>query len=85
MGEQGEDIVCAAISALSQTAANTLETVARIHPIVHIGEGFLSVRLPKGLGRSARYKASIILRTAQQGFLDIAASYAKYIRISNKN
>lgn len=77
----GEDIVCASVSAVSQTAANALETVAGIRPTVAIGDGFLSVRLPKGLTPRQKDIARIILRTAQQGFMDMASAYPEFIRI----
>ena len=78
----GEDIVCAGVSALAQTAANALETVAGIRPILHMGDGFMSVRLPRELDPGKLFVARIILKTVQQGFTDIVASYPQYVRIS---
>ena len=80
---RGEDIVCAGVSALAQTAANALETVAGLEPIVHVGDGVLSVRLPNGLSRRQRKDADIILRTVEQGFRDIAAAYAQHVTIND--
>jgi len=77
----GEDIVCAGISALAQTAANALETVAGLDPIIHTGDGFLDLRLPKGLSRRQRRAADIILRTVEQGLRDIALAYAQHVKI----
>lgn len=79
---QGEDIVCAGLSALAQAAVNALETVAGIKTTPRIGEGFLSVRLPRGLTKRELRTARIILRTAEQGFIDIAAAYPHYVRVS---
>lgn len=81
---EGEDIVCAAISALSLTAANALTSVAGFQPLLHVGDGFLSVRLPRRLTPTMRRTADIILKTAERGFSDIAAAYAEYVRISNQ-
>ena len=81
-GDYGEDIVCAGISALTQTAVNALEAIAGIQVRLHIGDGYLSIRLPKGLGARQRYDAQIILRTAQQGLKDMAQAYPQYLRIS---
>ncbi|MCL1964007.1 MAG: ribosomal-processing cysteine protease Prp [Firmicutes bacterium] len=78
----GGDIVCAGISALAQTAVNALETVGRIKTTPHIGEGYLSVRLPRGLAARELHRARIILRTVRQGFIDIAASYPHHVRVS---
>ena len=43
--EEGSDIVCAAVSALTQTCVNALETFTGILPAVRMNEGFLAVRL----------------------------------------
>ena len=79
---EGEDIVCAGISALAQAAVNALETVAGVQATPHVGEGYLSVRLPGGLSAGKLHRARIILRTVRQGFISIAASYPRYVRIS---
>ena len=79
----GADIVCAGVSALAQTAANALETVAEVEPIVHVKDGFLSVRLPKSLSRRQGKDADIILKTVEQGLRDIADTYAQYITIDH--
>lgn len=78
----GEDIVCAGVSALALAAINALETVAHIPAHPYIGDGYVSIRLPKGLSRRQRDDAQIILRTAQQGFTDIAAAYPRFVRCS---
>jgi len=81
-GEKGEDIVCAGISVLTQTAVNALEAVAGIQVHPYIGDGYLSIRLPKGLDAKQRYDAQIILRTTQQGLKDLALACPQYLRIS---
>ncbi len=77
----GEDIVCAGISALSITAANALESVAGVTPRTHVRDGFLSVRLPANMSAKTRFAAQVILRTARQGFSDMAVSYPQYVRV----
>lgn len=78
---QGEDLVCAGVSALTQTAANALEAVAGVVPITHVGEGFLSVRLPRGLSAGQLYRAQIILRTVRRGLMDMEAAYPQHVRV----
>ena len=80
--EEGEDIVCAAVSALSQTAVNALEAVAGVEPEVIVRSGFLSARLPKGLRAKQRYAAEIILRSVRQGLEDIAKAYPDLVKVS---
>ena len=79
----GEDNVCAAASVLITTCANALESVAGIRPNVSHSERpvMIQVALPRGLSPSSEHDARIILRTAEQGFLDIAAQYPSYLQI----
>ncbi len=79
----GEDIVCAATSVLITTCANALESVAGIRPNVSHSERpvMIQVALPGGLSPSSEHDARIILRTAEQGFLDIAGQYPSYLQI----
>ena len=79
----GEDIVCAAASVLITTCANALESVAGIRPNVSHSERpvIIHVALPGGLSPASEHDARIILRTAEQGFLDIAGQYPSYLQI----
>ena len=79
----GEDIVCAAASVLITTCANALESVAGIRPNVCHSERpvMFQVARPRGLSPATEHDARIILRTAEQGFRDIAAQYPSYLQI----
>lgn len=77
----GEDIVCAAVSVLTTTCVNAMETVAGVTPRVSSGEGRLSMRLRPG-DRSG--DAQVILRTLRQGLGDIAEQYPEYVSLSEK-
>ncbi len=81
--EYGLDIVCAAASVLITTCANALETVAGVSPITHTDEREAEIRvsLPSGLTAQQQHDAQIILRTALQGFRDIAQEYPKNLQI----
>ena len=81
--QSGGDIVCAAASVLITTCANALESVAGIRPNVSHSERpvMIQVALPGGLSPASEHDARIILRTAEQGFLDIAAQYPSYLQI----
>lgn len=48
-GEEGEDIICAAVSALAVNAVNSLETFARIPMEVEQEDGYLSCQFGKQL------------------------------------
>ena len=76
-----DSIVCAAVSALSITAVNALESIAKINVKDHVSAGVLQVRLPLRLTAKQRYHAQIILRTIHSGFKDIAAEYSNNLTI----
>lgn len=78
------DIVCSAVSALTQTAVNGMEAVAgvRTHPMV--GDGLLEVFLPDGLAGDPARDCQIILRTMVQGLKDIEESYPAQVRVLSK-
>ena len=79
--EEGSDIVCAAISALSIACCNALESVAGARPDVTERDGLLTVRLDE---KQLTHDAQVILRVFEQGIGDIAASYPKNIRITDR-
>lgn len=78
----GEDIICAAVSALSLAAVNALEAVAEIDVAPIVRDGVLHVRIRGALSARQRHDARVILRTAWLGLHDIAAEYPRYVRIS---
>ena len=75
--ESGSDIVCAAVSALSLTCINAMESVAGIAPAADESDGHLTVILTED---QLTHDAQVILKTFEQGIKDIAASYPKYVR-----
>lgn len=77
----GKDIVCAAVSVLSTTCANALESVAGVTPDIAVDDGYMKITLPQGC---ESHDAQVILRTFEQGVRDIEASYPKYIHITTR-
>lgn len=80
----GGDIVCAAISCLTTTCVNALETVAGLKPIIREDESAasLSIALPEGLDPDKRAKAQIVLKTTLQGLKDVSGEYPKYFHLT---
>ena len=76
--EAGYDIVCAAVSILTTTCANALETVAGVKPTVKTSDGRMHVTLPKDSGHDAQ----VILQTLRQGLRDLAEEYSRYILLN---
>jgi len=78
--------VCSAVSALTQTAVNALESVAGVptEPLVDEDTGLLEVLLPGTLTGKQASDCQIILRTIVQGLIDIERSYPGQVRVATK-
>ncbi len=82
-GAKGEDIVCAGISALLQTALLGLLQVAQINVKYRIDEakGFLRFTLPVSMTAQERHDADVILNTMLCGLKDIYTEYSDFINL----
>ena len=76
--EAGQDIVCAAVSILTTTCVNALETVAGVKPTVKTSDGRMRVVVPRNSGHDAQ----VILQTLRQGLRDLAEQYSRYILLN---
>ena len=79
--EEGSDIVCAAVSALTTCCINALETVAGIQPRVRVGDGLLEAVLPD----PTVHDAQVIVRTMLQGLKDVSEAYPAHVRVICQN
>ena len=77
---EGSDIVCAAVSCLTQSCVNALETVAGVQARVSIGDGSMDVLLPDDAGRDAQ----VIMLFLRQGLRDVAEAYPQYLQLTEK-
>lgn len=86
-GEEGEDIVCAGISTLAQTAALGLLSVAQVNIKFARGESnipYFAFTLPNDLTQSQRHDSDVILNTMMLGMRDLCEGYSKYIKLEDK-
>lgn len=83
--ECGEDIVCAALSAIVQTAAMGITQVAGIKARIDRDDenGYFKLTLPVLSGEERR-DADLILETALRGIADVAESYPDFINLEVK-
>ena len=81
---RGYDLVCCAVSALTQTGVNALCAVAGITPDVRVQDGHLRCILPDGLDEQAMTDAQIVIRTIMTGLTDIQTIYPNLVRIQQK-
>ncbi|MGI6700886.1 MAG: ribosomal-processing cysteine protease Prp [Christensenellales bacterium] len=81
-GDKGEDIVCAALSSVIQTALLGLMQVAGIDAeyVRRDEEGYFKVTIPE-LNDIKRRDADMILDTMLAGVSDLYSSYSDYIEL----
>ena len=81
--ERGEDIVCAGVSSLVQTAVLGLLTVAKVNVDLTRDEeaGYLKAKLPSNLTKEENHDAQIILLTMLCGLSDLRESYSDFINL----
>ena len=84
MGEYGEDLVCAAVSAVVQTAILGITEVCHIPAGVSIEEGRTRCILSKDATGDAIQRAGIVFDTMIAGLRSIQASYPKTLKFRNK-
>lgn len=73
----GEDIVCSAISFMSITCTNALESVAGIKPELIQKDALLDIRVAE-----LNEKAITIFKVFEQGMKDLESSYPTHIKLS---
>lgn len=79
--EHGSDIVCSAVSALTQTALLGLVEIAELDLKYCIKEGFLSFSIPDTDELDKKLKACAIIDTMVMGLKNIEENYSPYIRL----
>ncbi len=84
--EHGKDIVCAAISVLSQTALLSLVEVCHLDEreikySIDDKTGFLDVNLPKNIENSILEKTQIVLNSLVVGINSVIESYPQYVTL----
>ncbi|HZK33889.1 MAG TPA: ribosomal-processing cysteine protease Prp [Bacillota bacterium] len=82
--EAGKDIVCAAVSAVVQTAVLGLTDIAGIEPEYQQAEGHIDCILPKYLSKDDKAVADTILKTMTAGLKSIEYGYKSFISIEEK-
>ncbi|MFQ6752638.1 MAG: ribosomal-processing cysteine protease Prp [Clostridia bacterium] len=84
--EAGSDIVCSSVSTLLQSLINGLTEVVKAEPKYVIDEDIphLSVSVDKDIDRERMSKAQILMQTTYLSLVDISNSYAKFIKIKEK-
>jgi uncharacterized protein YsxB (DUF464 family) len=82
--EPGKDIVCAAVSAVVQTAVIGLTDVAGVHPEHTQHKGLLHCALPDDMSKEQKKAAGVILQTMLAGLQSIQSGYPDLIFIEER-
>ncbi len=82
--DHGEDIVCAAVSALTQTAYLGLTELTDAEVMIDQRDGELHLELKPGITPAAEEKAELILGTMLLGLRAIEENYTGYLKIIKK-
>lgn len=80
--DHGEDIVCAAISAITQTALLGLMEGLRIDVEYSITDGNVYLQLPDDLDDIKAQYAHVILDTMRLGLLSLSQEQPRYVVVS---
>jgi uncharacterized protein YsxB (DUF464 family) len=78
---EGEDIYCAGVSAITQTALLGLIRHLGNEPVYRMEKGFLSCSLPEQLNENEILNAQIILTTMEAGLTSLQEAYPEYIKV----
>lgn len=82
--EHGEDIVCAAVSALTTNAVNGIDRLANFQPIVEVDQvegGYLYVEMRTDISSEQFSIAQLLLKNLIYGLTDIETQYPQFINI----
>jgi uncharacterized protein YsxB (DUF464 family) len=81
---EGEDIYCAGVSAITQTALLGLMRQLKSEPAYKVEKGFLSCSLPDKLGEDEMARAQVILSTMEAGLRSLQDAYPDYIKVNTR-
>lgn len=78
--EEGKDIVCSAISAISQMILGGLKDVAHAEVESIVEDGFMQVFVKD----YSNEKAQALLKTMELAFAELSKDYARYVKMEVK-
>jgi uncharacterized protein YsxB (DUF464 family) len=82
--EEGNDIVCSAVSALTQSAVQGITELLKMNAAVSVSKGDLYCMLEKDAGPAELERAQIILGTMRLGLKTISDDYNRNLKIVEK-
>ena len=85
-GVEGEDIVCAALSSIVQTALMGILMVAGVNAKTERDDerGYLSIEIPSGLSSKEQHDVDVITSTMLLGISDLNEGFSDFIELEVK-
>ncbi len=80
----GDDIVCASVSTLTQTAILGLVKVVGLDINYDVEDGFLTFDIPQDLSYEDGIMVDAIMQTMKEGLLDLESGYKKFVKLEEK-
>lgn len=81
-GAAGEDIVCAGISAITDTACLGITDVLKLDAAIHLDDGYSRCVLSKDASGQDMDRAAIVFSTMVAGLTSLQQAYPKSLKIS---
>jgi uncharacterized protein YsxB (DUF464 family) len=81
---KGEDLICAAVSALVQTYLFSLQRLLRIDTDAVVRDGYISLTLPAELSQDTRKAADLLAESMLIGLEEINSSYPGYLKVKHE-
>jgi hypothetical protein len=78
---KGEDLICAAVSALVQTFLFSLQRLLHINVVADVSEGFLSLTLPLDLDEWVSRDVTLLADSMLVGLDEIDNSYPGFLEV----
>jgi uncharacterized protein len=78
--EEGSDIVCSAVSAVSIGTANGIEEILKIKPRCYMEDGYLNLSLQNNTFDEIE-KSQVLLETMLLSFNNLQDNYSDYINV----
>jgi uncharacterized protein YsxB (DUF464 family) len=81
---KGEDLICAAVSALVQTYYFSLQRLLGLNIDADMRDGYFSFQLPAKIGTETREKATFLAESMLVGLDEINNSYSGYLLVTEE-
>lgn len=83
-GKHGQDIICAAVSALATTTVNAIATLTPVQPEVKTRDGLLECLVPRENSIECQQTLNTIIGTFLVGIDGMTQQYPKHLKLTRE-